>query len=380
MHVYLDYNATTPLHESVKEILIESLSFYENPSSKYSEGAIVKTMINTAKFHCSELIGTEPNNIIFTSGGSESNNTILNSNLIKQLSAKNKNRNEIIISTIEHPSVTNCAKALEREGYVVHYSTVDINGRILFDKFESLLSERTALVSILLANNELGTIQDIRKFADLAHKYGALFHTDAVQAVGKIPVNVKELDTDYLSYSGHKIYAPKGIGILYIRENSPFIPLIYGGNQQGGKRSGTENTSGIIGIGKAAELTKNNMDKWYKNTLCLKNKLVEGLTSTIKDIRINGDMDNCLPQTINISFLGTEAEVVQIYLDNKNIKVSTGSACSSGKPSTVLKAIGLDQKTANSAIRFSLGIYNTEAEIDYTIKELQNIIQTIRKY
>lgn len=378
MRVYLDYNATTPLHESVKEILVESLSLYSNPSSPYSAGAKVKSLVNNARVHCSALIGADTDNITFTSGGSESNNTILNCQMFKILSSNDKYRNELIISSIEHPSVLNCAKALERNGFKVHYLPVDNKGRIIFDEFKSSLSEKTALVSIMLANNEIGTIQDIKILADLTHKAGALFHTDAVQAVGKIPVDVKDLAVDYLSYSGHKIYGPKGIGVLYIKDNSPFVPLIYGGNQEKGKRSGTENILGIVGMGKSAEVSKINLDEWYKKNLCLKNKFIKGLTGFVDNICFNGDPENSLPQTVSVSFLGTEAEMVQIYLDNKGIEVSTGSACSSGKPSTVLKAIGLGEKAVNSTIRFSLGLQNSEEQIDYTIKELQEIIQKLR--
>lgn len=376
MQVYLDHNATTPLHESVKEIIIEMLSAFENPSSLYSSGTKVKSLINNARNQCAALIGADAFEIIFTSGGSESNNTILNCNFLKQVSLKNKN--EIIVSSIEHPSVINCAKALERNGFKVHFAPVDCNGNIIFSKYEELLNERTALVSIMLANNEIGTIQEIKKLAHTAHESGALFHTDAVQAVGKIPVNVNELDVDYLSYSGHKIYGPKGIGVLYVKNNSPFIPIIYGGNQEKGRRSGTENVVGIIGIGKAADLSKNNLAEWCKKYQILKCRFIQGIISSIESIRINGNQENSLPQTINISFIGAEAEIVQMYLDNKGIEVSTGSACSSGKPSTVLKAIGLDEKTAGSSIRFSLGIQNTEAQIDYTLDVLNNIIPKLR--
>jgi cysteine desulfurase len=377
MQVYLDHNATTPLHDLVKGTIIDSLSLYGNPSSVYAEGIHVKSLINNARTHCAALINAGEEEIIFTGGGSESNNSILNYNFINNLVKKNKTRNEIIVSAVEHPAIRNCAKSLGNNGFKVHYAPVDFKGRIILDQFKPLLSERTALVSIMLANNEIGTIQDIKKLAELAHSSGALFHTDAVQAAGKIPVDVKELNVDYLSYSGHKIYGPKGIGVLYIKEGSPFVPLIYGGSQEGGKRSGTENVLGIIGLGKAAELNKIYFDEWYKKNSCLKNKFIKELTASIKNICFNGDMENSLPQTLNVSFLGTEAELVQLYLDTAGIKVSTGSACSSGTPSKVLKAIGLDEKTAGSAIRFSLGAGNTEEEIEYTVRKLRKIVSKL---
>jgi cysteine desulfurase len=378
MKVYLDNNSTTPLHAEVMAIMAESLNFYENPSSAHSAGIGVRKIIENARGQCAALINAEAEDIIFTSGGTESNNTVLNYLHLINLILKNKNRNELIVSTIEHHSVLNCAKNLEKYGIKVHYAPVDSKGNINLDCYKSLISEKTVLVSIMLANNELGTIQDVKKLAEIAHDNGALFHTDAVQAVGKITVDVIDLDIDYLSYTGHKFYGPKGTGVLYIKKGIPFTPLNYGGKQEKGRRSGTENITGIVGIGKAAEIAKQNKAIWNEKYSILKNKLVNGITNSIDNVQINGDSTNCLSQTLNISFIGTEGETVLIYLDNKGISVSTGAACSAGSVSHVLQAIGLDTKLANSAIRISLGYHNTEEEIEYTIAELQKIIPRVR--
>jgi cysteine desulfurase len=378
MQIYLDNNSTTPLHNEVRALMAESLTYYENPSSAHSSGTRIRKMIEDARAHSAALINAEADDIIFTSSGTESNNTVLNYYHLINLISKDKNRNEVVVSTIEHHAVLNSAKALEKVGIKVHYAPVDQKGNINLDRYTSLLSEKTVLVSIMLANNEIGTIQDIKKLTEMAHEMGALFHTDAVQAVGKMHVDVIDLDVDYLTYTGHKLYGPKGAGVLYIKKSAPFTPLIYGGKQEKGRRSGTENITGIIGIGKAAEIAKMNLDEWNKHYSHLKNKLVDGIVNSIENIQINGDLINSLPQTINVSFIGTEGETVLVYLDNSGISVSTGAACSSGSVSHVLNAIGLDKKTANSSIRFSLGYYNTEEQIEYTIRELQKIISRVR--
>jgi cysteine desulfurase len=378
MKVYLDNNSTTPLHKDVMALMAKSLTFYENPSSAHSSGIGVRRMIENARVQSANLINAEADDIIFTGGGTESNNTVLNYTHLINLISKNKNRNEVVVSAFEHHSVLNCAKALEKYGIKVHYAPVDSKGNINLDCYKSLISKKTILVSIMLANNELGTIQDIKKLAEIAHENGALFHTDAVQAVGKMPVNVLDLEVDYLSYAGHKFYGPKGVGVLYIKKNVPFTPLNHGGKQEKGRRSGTENITGIIGIGEAAEIAIKNMGIWNEKYALLKNKLIDGITGSIENIQINGDQNNSLSQTINISFIGTEGETVLVYLDNKGISVSTGAACSSGSVSHVLNAIGLDNKTANSTIRFSLGYHNTEEQIEYTINELRKIIPRVR--
>ncbi len=378
MQVYLDHNATTPLHESVKEVLTEAIPLYFNPSSAYAAGREVKLLIEEARKNCSALINADSDDIVFTSGGTESNNTVLNIGFINRLIEKYPNRNEIIVSSVEHPSVMNCAGALRRAGFSVRFAPVDAKGRVLIDAFESLLSERTALVSVMSANSESGTVQDINGLVRLAHRTGALFHTDAVQAVGKVPVDVIESDVDYLSCSGHKFYGNKGIGVLYIKKGVPFVPLIYGGNQEKGRRSGTENVLGIIGMGKAAERARIDFDDRIRKYLFLKTELLDGLMRFGDRVKINGDPDHCLPQTVNVSFVGIEAEVMQVYLDHRGIRVSVGSACSSGSPSYVLKAMGADEQTISGAVRFSLGIQNDKEQIDYVIDTLQKVIPEIK--
>lgn len=378
MKVYLDNNSTTPLHPEVKAIMIEAFDLFENPSSIYSAGLEVRKRVSRARSSSAALINANPDEITFTSCGSESNNTILNPLSILQLFPKTE-RNEVIISAIEHPSVMNCAKNMEQNGIKVHYAPVDSCGRIIWDQFSLLLSDKTALVSIMLANNEIGTIQDIQRIAKAAHKAGALVHTDAVQAVGKMSVNVKELDVDYLSYSAHKIYGPKGIGVLYVKKGAPFAQYIHGGHQETGRRSGTENVCGIIGLGKAAEIAMQELNNWSKQNALLKGKLAAGLKENLPFAIFNGDPENSLPHVLNVSFAGCEGEVLLIFLDQTGISVSTGSACSSGLPSYVLKAIGLSSEVANSTIRFSLGYHNNEEQIEYTLKELQRIISLLKK-
>lgn len=378
MKVYLDNNSTTPLHPEVKAIMIEAFDLFENPSSIYSAGPEVRKRVSRARSSSAALINANPDEITFTSCGSESNNTILNPLSILQLFPKTE-RNEVIISAIEHPSVMNCAKNMEQNGIKVHYAPVDSCGRIIWDQFSLLLSDKTALVSIMLANNEIGTIQDIQRIAKAAHKAGALVHTDAVQAVGKMSVNVKELDVDYLSYSAHKIYGPKGVGVLYVKKGAPFAPYIHGGHQETGRRSGTENVCGIIGLGKAAEIAMQELNNWSKQNALLKGKLAAGLKENLPFAIFNGDPENSLPHVLNVSFAGCEGEVLLIFLDQIGISVSTGSACSSGLPSYVLKAIGLSSEVANSTIRFSLGYHNNEEQIEYTLKELQRIISLLKK-
>jgi cysteine desulfurase len=258
---------------------------------------------------------------------------------------------------------------------------VDGDGKIDIPEYEKLVSERTALVSVMMANNETGTIQDIKKIAAIAHRYGVLFHTDAVQAAGKIPVDVMDLGVDYLSMSAHKIYGPKGIGALYVSPGVPFCPFIRGGHQERGRRAGTENTMGIVGFGKAVEMRSKEMAGEAGRLLLLKSRLRAGIEKNIKDIKFNGHPSDVLPGTLNVSFDGAEGEAISLYLDLEGIAVSTGSACASGSldPSHVLIASGMDAERAHGSIRISLGRDNTEAEIDYTVGKLTAVIDKVRK-
>ena len=274
----------------------------------------------------------------------------------------------------------NSARCLTQRDIKAHYLSVDEYGKIDPDELDQTITDRTALISVMMANNEIGTTQDIKLMADIARKHNILFHTDAVQAVGKIPVDVKDLGVDFLSFSGHKIYGPKGIGVLYVRNGAPYCPFIHGGHQETGRRAGTENTLGIIGLGKAVEAAAAEMGPLEKRLGHLRDRLKQGIIEKIPDIRINGHPEDCLPQTLNVSFYGAEGEAILLYLDMEGICVSTGSACASGSldPSHVLLATGLGPELAHGSIRFSLGRGNTEEDVDYVLEKLPGIIDKIR--
>ena len=386
-NIYLDYNATTPIHPEVKKVLIESFDLYGNPSSLHTPGREANSKIEEARLSIAKLINADPDEIIFTAGGSESNNTVLKyivCNPAKGCSGSRctlGGRNEIITSVIEHPSIISTMECIKEQGGNVVFLDVDSFGKVNLEQLEDKISTKTALVSIMMANNEIGTIQNIKKISEIAKKYGALVHTDAVQSVGKLPVDVKDLGVDYLSLSGHKIYAPKGIGVLYLRKGSPYCPFVHGGHQEAGRRAGTLNNIGIIGLGKAAELAMKDMDIEYIKVKSLRDRLKKGIFAKIPDIKINGHPDDCLPNTLNVSFPGAEGESILLYLDLEGIAVSTGSACSSDslEPSPVLLSIGLGPELAHGSIRFSMGRENTEEDIDYVLEKLPPVIEKIRK-
>ncbi|MDD5731103.1 MAG: aminotransferase class V-fold PLP-dependent enzyme, partial [Candidatus Omnitrophica bacterium] len=290
-------------------------------------------------------------------------------------------KKNIIATKIEHPCVLESTACIEERGTEVKYIGVDAYGKIDLDQLKGALSESTGLVSVMTANNEIGTIQDIEQIAKIVHDAGALFHTDAVQAVGKIPVDVKRLGVDYLSFSGHKIYGPKGIGVLYVRKGAPFCPFIRGGHQEKGRRAGTENTIGIIALGKAIEMRKKEMVIEEKRLLGLKGRLRDGIEKNISDIQFNGHPTESLASTLNVSFSAAEGEAILLYLDLEGIAVSTGSACASGSldPSHVLMATGVSQERAHGSIRFSMGRGTTNEDIDYTLEKLTKVIRLVRK-
>ena len=381
--VYMDNNATTPIHPEVKKELIEKMDLYGNPSSMHEFGRTARKEVERARELISGFIGAESDEVVFTGGGSESNNTVL-----KYVSCGDPactmcpaSRREIITSSIEHPSVLNTAEVISKGAIAVRYIGVDKYGKLNIEELKERISEKTALVSIMMANNEIGTIQNIKKISQIAHRYGCLVHTDAVQALGKIPVNVQELDIDFMSFSGHKIYGPKGIGALYIKKGSPFCVFIHGGHQEAGRRAGTLNTLGIIGFGKAVELAGREMDEDARRIYRLRKKLETGILERIPDALVNGHPDDCLPGTLNISFMGAEGESILLYLDLEGIAVSTGSACATGSldPSHVLIATGLGAETAHGSIRFSIGRDNSDQDVEYVLDKLPPIIERIRK-
>ncbi|MDR2375227.1 MAG: aminotransferase class V-fold PLP-dependent enzyme [Treponema sp.] len=395
--VYIDYNATTPLKAEVKAAMVKDFEIYGNASSMHGSGRLAHARVEEARAAVARLLGAAPAEIIFTSGGSESNNTVFQTirslasgKAGNEISGKAGNhasdpngkqgRTEIITSAIEHPCVLNSATYLKSLGFTVHFLPVDEYGKIIMDVLKNLAGEKTLLVSVMMANNEIGTIQNIKEIAAIAKKVGAYVHTDAVQAVGKIPVDVKDLGVDYLTMSAHKIYGPKGIGALYVRKGCPLSPLIHGGHQEDGLRAGTYNNIGILGFGKAAELAVEEVEEYGRKLSVLRDRLREGLLARVADIKINGHPTDILPNTLNVSFPGAEGESILLSMDIMGIEVSTGSACASGslEPSHVLLAIGVGPELAHGSIRFSLGWGITEPDIDYIIETLPPIIERLR--
>lgn len=377
--VYLDNCATTQLTSSVKNTMINVMEFYANPSSLHSSGVKARNIIENARQNVSKLINCDSNEIVFTSGGSEGNNSIINS--LYEISKINPEKNELIISQIEHPSIINAAKDLERNGIKVSYISVDSECILNIEEFKNSLNEKTALVSIMLANNETGAIQNIKEITKLAHTVGALVHSDIVQAVGKINVDVNNLKLDYATLSAHKINGPKGVGAIYIKKGSPFKPLIVGGHQENNKRAGTYNTIEIAGFGEAAKLAINAPIKFTESIKPIRDELAKKITESIKNTKINGSPEFTLPNVLNVSFAGAEGESILLALDYHNIQVSTGSACASGsaKPSHVLMAMKADPEIAHGSIRFSFGLDNTISDVNYVMKHLPNIIENLRQ-
>jgi len=373
--VYADYNATTPLRSEVKAAIAEDLDIYGNASSLHASGRLARARVEEARKAVAKLVGSDPASIFFTSGSSESNNAVFET--MRELRS---DRNEFITTQIEHPCVLSSAEFSKEQGFKVHFLPVDEYGKIKMDALKAALNEKTLFVSVMMANNEIGTIQDVKEITRLAKETGAYCHTDAVQALGKILVNVKDLGVDYLTVSAHKIYGPKGVGALYVKKGAPFLPLIHGGHQEEGLRAGTYNNIGILGFGKAAELAMRDLDEYQKKTSALRNKLRDGLLNKIPDIKINGHPVDMLPNTLNVSFAGAEGEAILLSMDLEGIEASTGSACASGslEPSHVLLATGIGPELAHGSIRFSLGWQTTEEDVDYIIEKLPPIIKRLR--
>ncbi|MDR1353760.1 MAG: cysteine desulfurase [Treponema sp.] len=382
--IYLDYNATTPLKPEVKAAMIEDLEVYGNASSMHADGRLARARVEEARRAVGGLLGAAPDTIVFTSGGSESNNTVFQTMRDLALGEDGRirpgARNEIITTAIEHPCVFSSAEFLKSLGFKVTFLPVDRYGKLDIGALKAALCEKTLLVSVMMANNEIGTIQDIKGIGKLVKEAGAWYHSDAVQAVGKIPVDAADLGVDYMTMSAHKIYGPKGIGALYLRKGAPLLPLIHGGHQEGGFRAGTYNNTGILGFGKAALLAKDNVEEYGRAMRGLRDRLRDGLAARVPDIRINGHPEDVLPNTLNVSFPGAEGESILLALDLEGIEVSTGSACASGslEPSHVLLAIGADPFLAHGSIRFSLGWQVSEADIDYVTETLPPIIARLR--
>ncbi len=377
--IYLDYNATTPLSPEVKEFYIQELERYANGSSLHEDGRLVARHIEKARQQVAGLIHAELGEIFFTSGGSESNNTVFNT--MVQLGRQRK-RNVIVTTAVEHPCVLEASKRLAGQfGMEVIYLPVDEYGVVKPGDFDAAMEKQPLLVSVMTANNEIGTVQDIPELCRKAHAAGALFHTDAVQAAGKIPVDMKGWDVDYATFSAHKIYGPKGIGALFVKKGVPVEPLIRGGHQEHGVRAGTYNGPAIAGYGFAAERAAADLDQYGSHTSVLRNRLRTGLLERIPGIKINGHPEKILPNTLNVSFPGAEGEAILLHLDMLGVDASTGSACASASldPSHVLLATGLGPELAHGSIRFSFGKYNTAEEVDYILEYFPPVIEKLRK-
>ena len=372
--IYFDNAATTKIKTEVLNEMMPYLSMeYGNASSLYSIGRRAKRAIENARKQVATLLNCNSNEIYFTASGSESDNMA-----IKGFAYDNRDKgNHIITSKIEHPAVLETCKNLEKQGFEVSFINVDESGRINLEELKNEIRPTTILISVMFANNEIGTIQPIKEIAQIAKAHNIVFHTDAVQAVGNVKIDVTNMNIDMLSMSGHKINAPKGIGVLYIRNGIKVEKIINGGHQEKDKRAGTENVASIVGIGKACEIANRNLDSHIRNLTRLRDYYISRLQKEMPDkIRINGSMENRLPGNANVSFEGMDASEVIFKLDEKNICVSSGSACSSGKqePSHVLIAIGVPEKYLKCAIRTTFGDNNTFEEIDYLIRNLKQII------
>ena len=376
--IYLDNNATTMIDPKVVEAMMPYFTtYFGNASSQHGFGAPVAKAIAKAREQVADLIGAQyPDEIIFTSCATESDNTALWTALWTQ-----KQKDEIVTTHLEHPAIIDTCSFLEARGVKVKYVNAKANGDIDNDEFASLLTDKTALASLMWANNETGNVYDIPTLSQIARERGVLFHSDAVQIVGKMPIDVKNTGVNMLSFSGHKLHAPKGIGVLYVRRGTRFLPYLHGGHQERGRRAGTENVPYIVGLGVACELAKAHLDELNTRVKKLRDKLEAGIVSQIPEVIVTGDRDNRTPNTLNVAFKYVEGEAIILMLNEYGIACSSGSACSSEslEPSHVMQAMGIPFSAAHGTIRFSLSRFTTEQEIDETLKVLPGIIQRLRE-
>ena len=375
--IYFDNAATTKLDDEVlKEMMPYLTNMYGNASAIYELGRESRKAIEDAREKVAKVLNCEVGEVYFTSCGSESDNTA-----IKEIARANKkNGNHIITSKIEHPAVIETCEQLKKEGFEITYIGVDEKGIVDLEEIKRAIKPTTILISIMFANNEIGTVEPIKEIGKIAKEHEIVFHTDAVQAVGNVRIDVEDMNIDSLSLSGHKFYGPKGVGVLYVKRGIEFQSFINGGHQERNKRAGTENVAGIVGIGKAIELAYQNLDEHNKKITELRDYFINQITAKIPKVKINGDMINRLPGNVNISFEGVDAEGLLLNLDFKKICASSGSACSAGslEPSRVLLAIGLEKEMAKSSLRVTIGKYNTKEEVDYLIENLEEIIARLR--
>jgi cysteine desulfurase len=374
--IYLDNNATSQVAPEVLEAMVPYLhELYGNPSSAHSFGGQVGRKIREAREQVAALLGALPEEIIFTSCGTESDNAAVRSALETQ-----PEKRHIVTSRVEHPAIKSLCTHLSNRGYRITEIPVDGEGHLDMERYEKSLTPDTAIVSLMWGNNETGVIFPVEKAAELAREKGILFHTDAVQVAGKMPINIGKSPIDMLSISGHKLHAPKGVGALYLRKGTKFSPFLIGGHQERGRRGGTENTASIIGLGKACELAAVHMEEENKRVKDLRDKLENQIFARVPNSRVNGDVSLRLPNTSNISFEFVEGEAILLMMDEFGICASSGSACTSGslQPSHVLRAMGVPFTMAHGSIRFSLSIYTTEGDIDFVIEKIPPIIERLR--
>lgn len=376
-YIYMDNSATTQVKQEVLDEMLPYFSInYGNPSSIYALGGKSKNAVEVAREKIAKAIGANANEIFFTAGGSESDNWALKGIAF----ANRKKGNHIITSKIEHHAILHTCQYLEKEGFRVTYLDVDKYGTVDLEQLKNSITDDTILISIMFANNEIGTIQPIKEIGQIAKEKGIYFHTDAVQAIGHVKIDVNDLNIDLLSMSAHKFYGPKGIGVLYIRKGVKIDPLITGGAQERNRRAGTENVPGIVGMGKAIELAYDNLEESNARLIKLRDRLINKILDRIDYVRLNGHPTNRLPGNVNVCFEFIEGESLLLSLDMEGIAASSGSACTSGslEPSHVLLAIGLPHEIAHGSLRLSLGDFNTEEEIDYVVDKLVEIVSRLR--
>lgn len=375
--IYFDHNATTPVLDEVFEAMVPFLKDqWGNPSSIHWAGRGTRKAVEDARERVCALLNCAPLELIFTSSGTEGDN-----HAIKGLAYAQKNKgNHIITTKVEHPAVLSTCKHLQKEGFEVTYLDVDKDGLISLDELTKAITPKTILISVMFANNETGVLFPIKEIGKIAKEKGVAFHTDAVQAAGKIKIDVQDLNVDLMTISGHKLYGPKGVGALYIKRGTRLVPIIHGGHQERNRRGGTENVPGIVAMGKAAEIAMRDMDKETEHLQMLKERLEKGMIEKIPHIKVNGHPDKRLPNTSNISFEFVEGESLLLNLDMKGIAASSGSACTSGslEPSHVLVSMGLSHELSHGSVRFSLGKSNTVEEIDYLLEIMPPIVERMR--
>lgn len=381
--IYMDNSATTPVN---KEVLEEMLPYFSekfgNASTLYRLGVNAKKALDKARKQVADLINAEPEEITFTSGGTESDNWAIKGVALKEIqkATEDNPRNHIITTNFEHPAVLRTCEFLEKFGFEVTYLPVDEEGLISLDDLENAIKDSTILITIMHANNEVGTIEPIKEIGEIAHKHGVLFHTDAVQSAGKIPIDVKDQNVDILSLSSHKINGPKGVGALYIKKGVRFEVFMHGGGQENGLRSGTENVPGIVGFGKAAEIANVNLEEHMKHNQEIRDAIIEKVTSQIKDSYVNGSMEHRLPNNVHLRFSGIEGESLILRLDDEHVDGATGSACSTQdlKGSHVLAALGIKPALSHGSLRLSIGPENSIEDVDYIVASIKKVVDYLR--